>query len=290
MVPVSSNRLPSAVGSLSDARSRSVADDVIFVPNTASAVQATNNAAITATDAAVLLAFSGAAANLDSVALDDCYITGAPSLVQGSFRRTAALPWAAKAAAKSKIAADVADGPIPGAMGCSLLGPDGLTRARDASKQTTHMESNLGFSCLRSTSQGLGYPKFAPGYTRAGGTSRLRFEGVVAICLAAAAITFPVVDRWEGATYQTDPTTGQLSDASKKALHGQVWTALQPTLMPTGGEANVSDFTVEILDPATGRFVDNGEVRVKETLYVLGEIITVYVAISASGVVTTIAA
>ncbi len=258
--------------------------------HTASATVATNDANITTADAAVLLAFSAAAANLDSVALDDCYVTGAPQLVPGSFRRTAVLPWIVKACAKTKLAADVADGLLPSALGCSLLGPDGLTRARDAASATTHMEANLGFSCLRRTAQGLGFPKFAPGYTRAGATSRLRFEGVVATCLETATLAFPVAERWEGETDVADPTTGMLTGDAKKRRAAAIYTVLAPTLQPPGGDPNVSDFTVEVLDPVTGRFVDNNEVRVKIVLYVLGEIITVYVAISASGVVTTIAA
>lgn len=258
--------------------------------HTASATVATNDTNITTADAAVLLAFAAQAANLCSVALDDCYVTGAPQLVSGAFRRTAVLPWIVKACAKVKLAADVADGLIPNALGCSLLGPDGLTRARDASRQSTHMESNLGFSCLRSTSQGLGFPKFAPGYTRAGATSRLRFEGVVATALETATLAFPVAERWEGETDVADPTTGMLTGDAKKRRAAAIYTVLAPTLQPPGGDPNVSDFTVEILDPSTGRFVDNGEVRVKIVLYVLGEIITVFVAISASGSVTTITA
>lgn len=258
--------------------------------HTASAVYATNNTNIAVTDAAMLAAFSAASPNLDSVAVDDCYVTGSTSLLSGSFRRTAALPWTVKAANKPKIAADVADGTMPAALGCTLLGPDGLTRARNVNVQANHLENNLGFSCLRATSAGLGVVKFSPGYTRAGATSRLRFEGVVAICLTAATLGFGVVEEWEGLTAQTDPLTGQLSDRSKKVFQDEVYNALQPTLLPTGGTPNCSDFTVEILNPSVGRTVDNGEVRVKITIYVLAEIITVYLNISASGVVTTIAA
>ena len=255
--------------------------------HTASATLATNNANITITDAAMLAAFGSASANLDSVAVDDVYVTGAPQLISGSFRRSAALAWAVKAGAKVKLAADVADGLLPNALGASLVGPDGVTRARDFTSQTTHLESNLGFSCLGRTSQGLGFPKFAPGYTRAGATSRLRFMGVVVTCLETATIAFPVAERWVGQTDVVNTFTGQLSDQAKKERGNAIYSALKPTLQPENGPPNVSDFTVEILDPTTGRFVDNNEIRVKIVLYVLGEIITVYVGISASGVNTT---
>ncbi len=256
----------------------------------ASPVFATNNVAIAVADAALTAAFAAQSANLDSVAVDDCYITGSTSLLSGSFRRTAALAWAVKAANKPKIAADVADGYMPDGLGLSLLGPDGLTRARNVVTQANHLEDNRGFSCLRSTSAGLGVVKFSPGYTRAGSTSRLRFEGVVAISLTAATLAFAVVEGWEGLTAQTNPLDGQLSDFAREGFKQEVYTALQPTLLPTGGTPNCSDFTVEILNPSVGRTVDNGEVRVKVTIYVLAEIITVYLNISDSGVVTTIAA
>lgn len=258
--------------------------------HTASPVLATNNAAIAVADAALTAAFAAQSANLDSVAVDDVYITGSTSLLSGSFRRTAAVTWAVKAANKPKIAADVADGVMPDGLGASLLGPDGLTRARNVVTQANHLEDNRGFSCLRSTSAGLGVIKFSPGYTRAGSTSRLRFEGVVAISLVAATLAFAVVERWEGLTAQADPLTGQLSDNARKTFQQQVYTALQPTLLPTGGTPNCSDFTVEILNPSVGRTVDNGEIRVKVSIFVLAEIITVYLNISDSGVITTIAA
>jgi hypothetical protein len=250
----------------------------------ASPTRATNDASIATTDAALLSAFGSAAKNFDSVAVGDIYTPGSTELRFGQFRRTAALAWAIQRANAPKLAADVAEGVVPDA---SLLAPDGRTRARDDATATTHLGrgNGPGFSALRSTSAGLGSPKFLPGATRAGSSSRLRYVGAYAICLEAARIIFGASDAWEGQTPPTNPITGMLRDDEKEQRANQLTAVLLPVLQPDKGPPNVSSFSVSILDPDTGRFMDNGDVVIEFRFVPLGEIEDVVVRITAVGTI-----
>ncbi len=263
--------------------------------HTASANVTTNNTNIQTADTALGLAFQAASANLGNVAVDDVYLPGSTSLRFGSYRRTAALAWAAKHGSAAKLAADVADGLVPEA---TLLGPDLLTRARNEATSTTKLGggSGPGFSVLRSTPSGLGFVQFVPGATRAGPTSRLRFIGPVTVGLEIARIVYPLVTAWIGQTLPANPLTQQMSDAEKKDRQTAVYTALAPTLLPSDGPANVTQLedgkacNVQILNPSTGKFLDNGQVRVRIQFIPLGEIEAVFVDISATGAVLSEAA
>lgn len=255
--------------------------------HTKSSTLATNETNIGTTDNALLTAFGAASPALfQNVAPDDVYIPGAASLRSGSFRRTAALAWAIKRASVPKIASDVAEDLVPEA---SLLGPDNLTRARNEATATTKLGggSGPGFSALRATSAGLGAPKFSPGATRGGSTSRLRFSGVAAIALEIARLVFAVVELWEGLTLPTDPQTGQLLDSEKDAREGAIDAAIRPTLnTEDDAPLNVSSFSIAVNNPSTGRFIDNGQVPVAVTFVPLGEVEEITVAITAVGTVT----
>ncbi len=252
----------------------------------ASPVRATNNANILTADAALLLACNATAANFGNIATCDVYLPGATSLHAGSFRRTAALAWGAKHAAAAKLAADVGDGLVSEA---TLLGPDLLTYARDDNTAVTKLGqgSGPGFSALAATAAGNNYVQFKPGATRAGNTSRLRYIGPLTVGLAIAYIVYPYVSRWQG---QTDlvGSDNQLTDKAKKQRGEEVRAQLAPTLTPDGQPANVSGFTVEILNPLAGTFLDSGQLRIKVSYRPLGEIEDVYIDIVASGAGVTI--
>ncbi len=251
----------------------------------ASSTLATNDSYILVSDNALVTAFSGSSAALDSVAHDDVYLEGSAALRSGKFRRTAAVAWAAKRAAASKIAADVADGIL---VSGSLLGPDGLTRARDESRASTKLGGGAGpgFSVLTSTSAGLGSPKFAPGATRAGSSSRLRYSGVVAVAKEIARLSFGVVEGWVGETIPSDPSTGAILDGEKSSREGAIRRVLEPTLFTDdGGPLNVSSLSVSIDN--SGQFIDDGIVPTTISFVPLGEIEEVDIDITAVG--TTIA-
>ena len=248
--------------------------------HTASAVVATNDANIATNDAALLAAFAGQAASLNSVAVDDCYLPGATTLRLGTFRRSAALAWASKRASAVKLAADVGDGLV---QSCSILAPDGKTRARDEARATTKLGAGNGpgFSVLHATSGGLGSVKFSPGATRAGSTSRLRYAGVVAVANEIARITVGVVEPWEAQTIPTNPLTKQIEEGEKKARETSVLSQLSSTLRPPSGTQNCSAFNVAIDN--SGPFLDTGKVPLKVPFVPLGEIEEVSVAITAQG-------
>jgi len=258
---------------------------------TASSTLATNNTNIQTADAALLLAFQAVAANLNNVATCDWYCPGASTLRGGFYRRTAALAWAVKHATAAKLAADVAEGLITEA---SLLSPNLLTRARNDATATTKLGGGQGpgFSALKSTQAGLGAVKFVPGSTRAGPTSRLRYVGPVTVALEIARLVYPFVELWEGQTPPANPATRQLSDGEKQQRQADVYTLLQPTLLPVGQPPNVTPIApgnkaclVEVLNPATGVFLDNGQGIVRISYIPLGEIETVFVDIVATGAI-----
>ncbi len=261
----------------------------------ASSVKATNAANVQTADAALLLAFQAASANFGSVAVDDVYLPGSTSLRPGSFRRTAAMAWASKHASAQKLAADVADGLVPEA---TLRGPDLLTLARNEATATTKLGggSGPGFSALLATYSGLGFVQFAPGATRAGPTSRLRFIGPLTVGLEIARLVYPFVQPWIGQTVPANPLTRQMSDQEKKSRQDAVYQLLRPTLLPEDGPPNVTPLddgkacNVQILNPSTGVFLDNGQVRVRISFIPLGEIEEVFVDISATGAIVSQAA
>lgn len=253
--------------------------------HTASATLATNDANIGTADAALLAAFASAGACLDSVAHEDGYVASAAPLPAGSLRRSSALAWAVKRATVAKLAADVGDGLVPG---FTLRGPDGLTRARDESRATTKLGGGAGpgFSCLGSAGK-LSNVLFAPGATRAGSSSRLRYSGPVFVANEMARQLYGETQGWNAQTIPTDPETGQLEEGARKSREGQLEELLRPTLRPdtAGAEPNVSSFRVTIPDPPSGRFIDNGRLPIKARFIPLGEVEAVTIDITAVGTV-----
>lgn len=280
-------------GWLADTSAPITVTHVVGTPfHVASATKATNDANIATADAALLAAFSSVAANLDNVAGEDVYLPGASTLRNGSFRRTGALAWAAKRGSSSKVASDVGEGLVPQA---SLLGPDLKTQARDEAHSTTKLGGGAGpgFSVLKSTSGGLSAVKFAPGATRAGSSSRLRYCGPVGVALEIGRLVFGQVELWEALTLPTDPTTGRLDDGEKEDRQNILTDLLQPFLLPTVEEGqpdlkNVSAFTVTIDN--SQKLSDTNKIPVNIRFVPLGENEETDVNITALGTISVSAA
>ena len=250
----------------------------------ASATPATNQANITSADAALLAAFSTAAANAGSVAVDDVYITGSALLAPGVFRRSSAICMAVKRASAPRVAATCAEGTVPEA---TLTAGDGLTLARDQNTAVTHLEGldGPGFFPLKSADDS-GAVKFAIGATRAGKTSRLRHDGDFAVCAETARLVQGIVKPWEAQRPGLDPQSGQMADHEKLSRAGQVDDGIRSFLLPDAGLPNCTDFGVAVTDPPTGLFQNNGITPTLVTIEVLGTITQVQIGISASGVTT----
>lgn len=252
----------------------------------ASSTPATNAANITTADNAVLAAFAGNAAALDLVAVDDCYIQGSAGLRSGSFRRSAVVAAAIQRARLGKLGSDIAEGVVPGV---TLRGPDLLTLARDEFYAVAKLGpaagglSGPGFAVLKTTMQGVGFPKFSAGVTRAGSTSRYRFSHVVVVALEMAQIAFARATGWEGQTWPTDPSNKRLLDSEAQHRADDVYTDLLPWLLPEGKDPSVSKYTVTIDN--SGPFLDTGNVPLNLTFVPLGLVLDITITITAQGTI-----
>jgi hypothetical protein len=251
--------------------------------------RAGNDTAIAAVDAEVLEAFSGSSPALDSVALGGVWVTGSSSLRSGLFRRSAAVAWGIQRASAARLADDVGSRAL--ASG-TLLVRAGADTLRERNEHTARVKlgggGGAGFSVLAAYGGDPRVPRFEPGATRAGPTSRLRYSGVVAVGKEIARLAVPVVMDWRGQSYATNPETGQLADHSREQLREALALALRTTLMT--GESydrpyNASAYTITIKDPTTGTFQDNGQIPVEIAFVPLGEVESVAVTISAVGTI-----
>lgn len=249
--------------------------------HTASSTKATNEANIATADAALLTAFAGSSASLNSVAHDDVYLPGSSSLHAGSFRRTAAIAFAQK-----KATVELCDGPGTGPLvEGSLRGPDELTWARDENTATTKLggPTGAGFCVLHSRPDGL--PKFAPGATRHGSASRLNEVGRVAVAMRIAQLLQILTAPWEAdpKKFGTDPTTGKIADESAAASADGLQEVIDGELMPDGGVRQAEAIIITVDNstvyqntgraPVTAKYVPRKEVEgVDITITALGTV------------------
>lgn len=247
--------------------------------HTPSSSATTNESNIATADQALLTGFANAAANPNSVVNGEGYVAG--SLVLGNIRRSAVLAWAAKRAAAPRLAATVAEGTVGE---WTMVAADGATYARNENTATVKLAGldGPGFFVLKLLPDGR-TPKFDLGATRAGSLSRLRHDGDVAVVHEVARLTQAATLGWEGERPEIDLDTGMMVDHEKNTRQSIVFDALQPTLRPDQGLPNCSDFGVFVLDPPSGRFVDNGETPVKVSVGVLGTITDVIITVAATG-------
>lgn len=253
----------------------------------ASQAQATSDANIMAADNTLANAFSASAAALDSVAPDDCFFPGDPSLRAGTYRRSAVVAAAIKVATLVKLGSNLGEGTV---QGVSLRGPDLLTYARDESRAIVKLgptgpgATGLGFCVLTSTPTVPAQVKFAGGVTRAGNGSNYRSCGAVFVALFMSQTGFAIAFAWLGLvlpTSQVPATLGQLlpTEAAKRAAI--IKQALSATLLPKGQDPSVSALAVAITTAGVD-FQSTGLLPVVETFVPLGEVQAITLTIVAS--------
>lgn len=263
----------------------------------ASATSAANQANITTMDAATAAAFTSNPAALDLVCVGDIYVTGSRNLRPGSFRRSAVWAAAVQRATLTKLGASIAEGVIPG---CSMRGPDGLTLTRDEATAVVKLgpstggNTGPGFSVIKSTPQGLGFPKFPAGVTRAGTTSQLRSDNAVFTACRVQVIAFSKAIRWEGETWPTSPIAtdtgpaGQATDGVVKSKSDDVYALLDTELFPKGKDPSASFLSVAIDN--SGVFAGTGLAPLVVKFIPLFPVRDVTIDIAAISVATTAAA
>ncbi len=263
--------------------------------HTASSTLATNDSNIATNDADILANFPATTPDsvLDSVAVDDVYIPGAAGLPLAIYRRSATWSGASKVAGAAKIAANPADG---GIFGASLLGPDGVTRARDENRATTKLGqlSGPGFWAIKSTSAGLAAPAFEVCASRAGASSRLRDPGAVATGREIQRLVFEQVEVWNGQGWEGDasnPIAAAVEETQPREDHLEQ--ILRPVLMPDGtnaapgevpGPPNVTNFDVRVTAPTLG---NDGKATVSVPFNPLNVVGLVVVNVTATGAAIT---
>jgi hypothetical protein len=251
--------------------------------HTASSTRSTNETNIGSADAALLTAFAASSASMNSVAHDDVYLPGSAALHVGSFRRTAAIAFAQK-----KAAVELCDGPGTGPLPeGSLRNPDGLTWARDENTATTKLggPTGAGFCVLHSRPDGI--PKFAPGATRAGSTSRLNEVGRVAVALRIAQLLWVLTAEWEAdpKIFDVNPADGKITDESATSRADALQDTIDDELMPDPPGVRQATAIDIAIDNSTV-FQNTGVVPIKATYVPRKEVENVAITITALGVTT----
>lgn len=247
----------------------------------ASATPATNAAAITANDTALLAAMSGQT-SIGTVVPDDGYRTGTRLL--GRYRRPAALG-VAYMMSRFLLSDDpgaATHGSIPE---WSLTAPDGVTLARDQANPTTAIQlggsQGPGFTVLQNVN---GLPRVKRGVTRAGVSSRLVDLGP----------GLRMGRRGQGVLYNTAKTqvenenfptnaAGQILDGVRNALVGTFTDPLDAALRTPPLALNASAVTVTI--DAAEVIANTRNITVTAVLQKLGSAENVTITAIVAGVV-----
>ena len=193
--------------------------------HTASATQSTNEANIATTDADVKAAF-GPLNHIDpylSIMAGDCYMAGR----FGKLRRSL-MAWIALFQARERDTADPGNRSLPGFSSISLLGPDGVTLARNEITATHKMQAARFTAAKREG----GVDFIVRGVTRAdpAQTPQFKHMGVVNLALRTARIMTPFAQRYEN----TDPfltAAGRIRDDEADAIEKGGTAELQEQLV-----------------------------------------------------------
>lgn len=254
------------------------------VQHTASATPSTNATNIATNDGNVIAAFntpgSVHVSSKQAIAHGDCYCVG--SEILGKFRKTAALPLAARRAAR-KLSDDPGDGAAGGLPETTLVHPDGVTEARDETRSTNtvHMAGSMGpgFTVLGTKS---GTPRVMRGVTRAGQASRFVDLGVLAPTLRAATVLYAQAVLLENGTYATS-ASGKLTDGERESLNSGLTSALRAAVFEEPysyfSSASASLDSSDVI--ATSR-----NLPITATLQTLGQGENVSLKVSTVGIVT----
>lgn len=249
----------------------------------ASPSKATNDTGIAANDADFLSATAGQSASMfRNFAHDDCYIEAAAGLPAGKFRRSAALAASIRRASLDRIAGNPGQYVIPLV---SLLGPDGLTRARNEASATTKLGRKTGRAwCLKSVNNQLGLVKFDVSPTGAGASSRFWDPGVVALSFSLATAACAVVQEWEGESWETDPESpAAVLPEFADARANELAQALDDIAKPKNKPPNISGNLHVVVSAPT--LLNDGDVLAEVTFNPLGVPQSITIRITATGAV-----
>ncbi len=172
----------------------------------------TGTSGISTNDLAVKAAFLGQTDTIGAVTVvhGDIYTSG--TFVKGSHRRALATPLSIRAAGYS-LSEDPGSGEMPSLPECSIVGPDGTTRARNENTATTKMRTS-GFTVLEGRKK---LPYFARGVTRAPSSSKFVHFGVVRMALFGGRLAWDAM--LEKVNITRDLTkTGKLQTTDRKEL------------------------------------------------------------------------
>ena len=247
----------------------------------ASATPATNAAAITANDTALLAAMSGQT-SIGTVVPDDGYRTGTRLL--GRYRRPAALGLAYMLSRflLSDDPGAATHGSIPE---WSLTAPDGVTLARDQANPTTAIQlggsQGPGFTVLQNVN---GLPRVKRGVTRAGVSSRLVDLGPgLRMGRRGQAVLYNTAKtQVENENFPTN-ASGQIIDGVRNALVGTFTDPLDAALRTPPLALNASSVTVTI--DAAEVIANTRNITVTAVLQKLGSAENVTITAIVAGVV-----
>lgn len=194
-------------------------------------------AAFATNDNAVRAAFNGHNSLYTTVVHGDIYTTG--SELRGSFRRSLRVPAVIRCAGYS-LSEDLGNGEFPSLPECSMVHPNGTTKARNEKTATVKMRSSR-FTVAETRK---GAPYFARGVTRAPVSSKFADLGVLRMAYDAAD------EIWDRMLAKSNITrdlkaSGVLRDVDRKELEKFFRNGLEERLV-RGVDKHASAVAVEI--------------------------------------------
>ncbi len=189
-------------------------------------------------DSAVKAALISQQSRYTTVAARWVYQTAPKSLPQGSFPRSTARVLAARCAAVS-FSEDPGFGGFGPLPGCSMIGPDGVSRAPNEDTCTTKLGTSKGpgFTVVKAkVENGRALPYFVRGVTRAGAPSLFVDLGVTRMTNRAATIIYAELQRLENLTLDLNPD-GTLQEHDAVTFEARFLKALEDELVPAHASA-----------------------------------------------------
>jgi hypothetical protein len=223
-------------------------------------------------DNVVKAAFNGHNSLYTTVVHGDIYTTG--SEIRGSFRRSLRVPAVVRCAGYS-LSEDLGNGEFPSLPECSMIHPDGITKARNEKTATVKMRSSR-FTVAETRK---GAPYFARGVTRAPVGSKFADLGVLRMAYDAAD------EVWDRMLDKSNITrdlkaTGVLRDIDRKELEKFFRNGLEERLIK-GVDKHASAVVVEI--NAAESVSSTRNMTVKWTVQHRAQIATITGKLSVSG-------
>jgi hypothetical protein len=250
--------------------------------HTASATAATNATNVATADQALIAAFNTPSAvhvSNNTIANGDGYATG--SRLIGKYRESGCLALAARRAF-GKLSQDPGDGALRGLPEWSMVGPDGVTEARDETRSTNVVKMGgsrgSGFTVFGTKA---GTARVMRGVTRAGQSSRFVDLGVIAPTLRAATVLHAAAQFLENSTFVT--SGGKLTEGEREALNTGLTAQLGAAVVEAPND-HFSSATVAI--DSTEVIASTRNLTYTATLEALGQGENITVQISTVGLVS----